>query len=147
MLRAYRTFDGFTSGTNARAWLLTILYSIFVNQYHRARRTPQHVSIDDLEFRYARELAAPEAATTDPFQGAWTEHEIEAALRELPEAFRATVLLVDVEELSYEEAAAALGCAVGTVRSRLFRARRILAVALADLARQRGFVPRKTESA
>ena len=63
------------------------------------------------------------------------------ALDDLPEEFRATVLLVDVDELTYEEAAAALGCAVGTVRSRLHRARRLLAVALEDYARARRLVP------
>ena len=145
MLRAFRTFDGFTPGTNARAWLLTILYSVFVNQYHRKRRAPAQVSIEDLEAKYARYLSAPDTPSPES-RHASRDVEIEAALAGLPEAFRATILLVDVEELSYEEAAAALGCAVGTVRSRLFRARRILAAALDDVARREGFAPRKAGS-
>jgi RNA polymerase sigma-70 factor (ECF subfamily) len=76
----------------------------------------------------------------DPFGGTWTEPAVEAAVAELPEPFRMTVLLVDVEDLTYEEAARVLGCEIGTVRSRLFRARRILASSLADFARQRGLV-------
>lgn len=145
MLRAYRTFESFRPGTNARAWLLTILYSVFVNRYHRERREPVQVSIEEMESRYARVLAAP---GSEPIitGSVWTEWEVEMAVAELPEPFRAAVLLVDVEELTYEEAAAALGCAVGTVRSRLFRARRLLAAALADFARDRGFGPRRTES-
>ena len=66
--------------------------------------------------------------------------EIERALESLPHDFRAVVLLVDVHELSYAEAAIALGCPVGTVRSRLSRARRLLQVALHEYARQRGIV-------
>jgi RNA polymerase sigma-70 factor (ECF subfamily) len=146
MLRAYRTFDSFAPGTNARAWLLKILYSIFVNRYHRERREPVRISIDEVEARDAHALAAPDAGA--PAMGQrWSDHEVEIALAALPEPFRAAVLLVDVEELTYEEAAAALGCAVGTVRSRLFRARRLLAVALADFARDRGYLSRSTESA
>ena len=146
VLRAYRTFDGYTAGTNARAWLLTIVYSVFVNTYRRNRRTPEHVSIDELEARYAREPMAPTAAPADPFIGPWTEPEVAAAVADLPDQFRDTVLLVDVEGLSYDEAAVALGCAVGTVRSRLFRARRVLAAALQPFARRRGLVAEKAES-
>jgi RNA polymerase sigma-70 factor (ECF subfamily) len=145
MLRAYRTFDGFAPGTNARAWLLTILYSVFVNRYRRERRRPAHVSIDDLEVGYARELAAPETPVADPFIGPWTEPEVAAAVAELPEAFRGAIMLVDVEGLTYEEAAVALECAVGTVRSRLFRARRVLAAALRHVARRRGLVTERAE--
>ena len=69
---------------------------------------------------------------------------MEEALRRLPEVFRAAVLLVDVEELSYEEAANALKCPVGTVRSRLFRGRKMLYVALEEHVRRTGYlkVPR-----
>lgn len=142
LVRAYRAFDTFTPGTNGRAWLLTIVYSVFINSYHRQRRRPVTVSMDALESRFADRLqAAPDAG----FGAAVTDAEVLAALDDLPEEFRATVLLVDVEELTYEEAAAALGCAVGTVRSRLHRARRVLAVALEDYARQRRLVPARTE--
>lgn len=146
LLRAYRTFDGYAAGTNARAWLLTILYSVFVNRYHSGQRAPHEVSIDDLESRYGRELAAPAEASPDPFLGPWTEPEVAAAMADLPEPFHATVMCVDVEGLSYEEAARALDCAVGTVRSRLFRARRVLAASLQDFARRRGLVAKRAES-
>jgi RNA polymerase sigma-70 factor, ECF subfamily len=145
MLRAYRAFNSFTPGTNAKAWLLTILYSVFVNRYRRQRRAPIEVSIEDVEARYGDALAVP-AVETSLVGHRWSEHEVEEALDSLPEAFRAAVVLVDVEELSYEEAATALGCPVGTVRSRLFRARRILAAALSEFARDRGFVSRRAKS-
>ena len=147
-LRAYQAFDSYTPGTHARAWLLKILYSVFVNRYRRDRRAPAEVSIDEMELRYPRHFAAPEQGTgVDPWRpSSWAAPEVEAALAELPEAFRQAVLLVDVEELTYEEASAALGCPVGTVRSRLFRARRILAAVLEDYAGRRGVGAPKAET-
>src|SRR5687768_5920470 len=138
-LRAYRTFGNFAPGTNSRAWLLTILYSVFVNRYHRQRLEPESRPIEELEARAVRTLLAEdwerpllEAAAADAWGLGKT---VAAALQGLPEVYRAAVLLVDVEELSYEEAAAALGWPLGTVKSRLARARRLLAAALADYAR------------
>jgi RNA polymerase sigma-70 factor, ECF subfamily len=137
-LRAYRTFDGFTAGTNCKAWLFTILYSVFINRYRKEQRSPPAISIEALEKRYHVHLKT--AAGLDPLvgEGSWADPHVEDALRQLPEAFRSAVLLVDVEELSYEEAAAALGCPLGTLRSRLFRARRLLFGALQDYARETG---------
>jgi RNA polymerase sigma-70 factor (ECF subfamily) len=142
-LRAYRTFDGFTLGTNCKAWLLTILYSIFVNRYRKAQREPQVVPLEDLEERLEGLMvgSGPEQAHVDwkggPLPGG---PEVERALASLPEPYRDALLLVDVQELTYEEAAAALSCPVGTVRSRLFRARKLLFVALLDYARRTGYV-------
>lgn len=136
-LRAYRTFDNFRVGTNARTWLFTIMYSIHINQYHKARRRPPTVSIEELEERFRRTLAA-----SDEVPGAWDSRlspDVERALGALREEFRIAVLLVDVEEMTYEEAAAAAGCPVGTLRSRLFRGRKQLFAALLDHARQAGY--------
>lgn len=147
MLRAFRAFDTFTPGTNARAWLLKVVYSVFVNGYHRDRRQVQTHSIEALEAQIGFEPAAPATAPRDPWQPAgWTEPAVREALDALPDEYRTAVLLVDVEELSYEEAAAAMACAVGTVRSRLFRARRILAASLRDLATRRAFAAKKAEA-
>ena len=142
-LRAYRTFANFIEGTNCKAWLFTILYSIFINRYHKTRREPDMVSMDELEAVYQRVLADPQ--WDDDFvsladaQVDWQGPEVSRSLGKLPEDVRAAVLLVDVEELSYEEAAAVLSCPVGTLRSRLFRARRVLFVELRDYARKMGF--------
>lgn len=135
LLRAFAAFDTYTQGTNARAWLLKIVYRVFVNQYHHDRRAPVTLSIEALEERHGFDPAAPASTPGDPWQpDGWTEPDVRAALEALPAEFRATVLLVDVEDLSYEEAATVMDCAVGTVRSRLFRARRLLAAALRNLA-------------
>lgn len=141
-LRAYRTFDGFTPGTNPKAWLLTILYSVFANRYRKAQREPRAVPLEEVE-RFEGLLAGADA---ERGSGGWeggpapAGPEVERALAGLPEPYRDAVLLVDVQELTYEEAAATLGCPVGTVRSRLFRARKLLFVALYDYARQAGYL-------
>jgi RNA polymerase sigma-70 factor, ECF subfamily len=134
-LRAFRGFDSFVPGTNCKAWLFRILYSVFINRSRKAQREPAGMSIEDLEKRYQVWVEAgggPAAGAPTSF----TDGEIEEALRHLPESFRSAVLLVDVEELSYEEAAAALECPIGTLRSRLFRARKLLFAALQGYARQ-----------
>jgi RNA polymerase sigma-70 factor (ECF subfamily) len=139
-LRAYRTFDSFAAGTNAKAWLLTIAYSIFVNRYRKQQREPHAVSIDDLG-EWHEAFAAPSSERPDAQYGKERmAAEIEQALETLPELFRSAVRLVDVDELSYEEAATALGCPVGTLRSRLHRARKLLLTALTGYARRAGYL-------
>jgi RNA polymerase sigma-70 factor (ECF subfamily) len=128
-LRAFRTFDNFVPGTNAKAWLFRILYSVFAND-RRKRRRQRVVAMEELEPHFER--VAMEAWRSG--RGAARAVENAAALEEalacLPEEYRAVVLLVDVEGLTYGEAAEALACPPGTVRSRLSRARRGLFAAL-----------------
>jgi len=143
-LRAYRTFSSFKEGTNCKAWLFTILYSIFVNKYRKEQSEPDTISIDELEERFHRTLAdrhwETDFAALTRSELDWKGPEVNQALAELPEDFRSAVLLVDVEGFTYEEAAAALDCPVGTLRSRLFRARRMLFLQLHDYARKMGFI-------
>ena len=137
-LRAFRNFSSFAEGTNCKAWLFTIQYSIFVNKYRKAQREPELLSIDEMDESFHR--AIEDTSWENDFAVLdWKEPEVDAALGKLPEGFRAAVLLVDVEELSYEEAAVVLDCPVGTLRSRLSRARRMLFVELRDYARTKGF--------
>lgn len=150
-LRAYRNFEDFAPGTNCKAWMLTILHSIFVNKARRAQREPVALTIEELEERYQRwlrntpESSPPPEGQSGPQAGLGPR--LSEILDQLPEAFRSAVVLVDVQELSYEEAAAALDCPVGTVRSRLFRARRLLSAALRAYAEETGHVrgPKKKE--
>lgn len=139
LLRAYRTFESFQEGTNAKAWLFTILYSIQSNIWRRERREPDEVSLDDLDERFQR---AASSNTLDAEQRLLTRldasAEVDGALRRLPDAYRAVVLLVDVEELTYEEAATVLNCPIGTIRSRLARGRKVLFVELHDYAKRIG---------
>lgn len=138
-LRAYRTFANYSPGTNCKAWLFTIMYSIFVNKYRKEQREPESVSVEELEEKFHRFLAAAE---WDPYLERDAEvmaTEVSQALNKLPESFRLAVLLVDVEEMSYEEAAAILNCPLGTLRSRLFRARKLLFLELQPYAQRQGY--------
>ncbi len=140
-MRAYRSFDAFEPGTNSRAWLFTILYSV-CNDHHRRERIRAAQSIEDFEERFGRPLAiedprAQRAILEQPELG-WRGTDAERALSELPEPFRRAVELVDLAEFSYEEAAQVVGCPVGTLRSRLFRGRRALASVLVESARTLG---------
>lgn len=139
-LRAFRKFDSFASGTNCRAWLFTITYSVFVNRYRRQQREPQIMTVDDQDSGLEQRAVSPESRQVTTPARAAAEADVEAALAELPEEYRVAIILVDVEELSYEDAAAVLACPVGTVRSRLFRARKRLAITLRDydVAERRG---------
>ena len=143
-LRAYRTFENFRPGTNCKAWLLTIMYSVFINEYQRRKRRGPTLSLDDLEQRFQRyvEVAsdAEAAAATVAAWGARLSPEVEAALLQLPPDYRAPVLLIDLTGLSYDEAAGVLQCPVGTVRSRLYRARKALFAALQEYAAETGFL-------
>ena len=138
-LRAYRTFPNFTPGTNCKAWLFTIMYSVFVNRYRKEQREPESVSIEELEEKFHRSLAAAEWDPNLIQEMHVMANEVDQALKRLPESFRFAVLLVDVEEMSYEEAAAVLNCPIGTLRSRLFRARKLLFLELQPYARRKGY--------
>lgn len=141
-LRAYRTFANFQAGTNEKAWLFTILYSIMSNRWQATRRAPAEVALDDLDAWVP--LAAAANAERVLLNRLGATPEILRALDALPEPYRAAVLLVDVEELTYEEAAAALACPVGTVRSRLARGRRQLCASLTTYATTIGVVRSST---
>ncbi len=138
MLRAYRSWDRFTLGTNAKGWLLTILRNLFINEYRRRRRHPETVDLDTIE-----PFAVFENVSEDP-QGAFfdriVDDEVLRAVDELPEVFRETVMLSDVEGLSYEEIAKVLDVPVGTVKSRLYRGRRMLQAKLYDYAVSMGYI-------
>ncbi len=142
-LRAYRTFDNFVPGTNCKAWLFTILYSVLVNQRKKERRAALALPTDDLEQRYYEVAVATGDLPADaapPMPDERWGPEVDRAVRLLPEGLQAAVLLVDVEQLSYEEAAAALDWPIGTLRSRLFRARKQLFLALQPYAREVGYL-------
>lgn len=143
-LRAYRTFGNFRPGTNGKAWLFTILYSIVANWRRSSRRTPQATPIQAMEEKLEREVAIVDQRAwreiLDNPRLSWQGSEVERALEQLPAPFRLAVLLVDLEDLSYEEAASVLSVPLGTLRSRLFRGRRQLADKLHALAQARGLL-------
>lgn len=121
-LHAWRSFHRFAAGTNCRAWLYKILLNTHSNQNRKRTRQPFLVDLD----------AAGEAAllTDAPTPDALTATAVKTAFDRLPEHFRTLVLLVDVEGLTYREAAEALNVPVGTVMSRLSRGRGLLRLEL-----------------
>jgi RNA polymerase sigma-70 factor (ECF subfamily) len=143
-LRAFRFFHQFTPGTNCRAWLLTIMHNAYKNRYPQHLRAARTAEFAVAEREYERKLFADGEANRDnPAEivlSRMVDSEITDALRTLPEEYRSTLLLVDIEELTYEEAAAVLDCPIGTVRSRLSRARRLLQAALVTYAQERGYI-------
>ena len=139
MLKAYRAWHQFEQGTNAKGWLLTILRHAFINEYRRRTRHPETVDLDAIEpFSVFDELQDDDPQGT--FFDRIVDDEVLRAIDELPEQFRETVVLSDVEGLSYEEIARVLEVPVGTVKSRLFRARRMLQAKLYDYAVGMGYI-------
>jgi RNA polymerase sigma-70 factor, ECF subfamily len=139
MLKAYRAWDQFERGTNAKGWLLTILRHAFINEYRRRSRHPETVDLDTIEpFSVFEELQDDDPQGT--FFDRIVDDEVLRAIDALPEQFRETVVLSDVEGMSYEEIARVLGVPVGTVKSRLFRARQVLQQKLYDYAVGMGYI-------
>ena len=139
MLRAYRSWDRYTPGTNAKGWLLTILRHLFINEYRRKSRHPETVDVDTIEpFALFQEVQEedPQGAFFDRI----VDDEVLRAVDQLPEAFREAVTLSDVEGLSYEEVAKVLAVPVGTVKSRLYRGRRLLQAKLYEYAVSMGYI-------
>jgi RNA polymerase sigma-70 factor (ECF subfamily) len=126
LIEAFRTFDRFQVGTHFDRWVYRIMLRNYIDLYRRRKRL-KAASWEELDPEGDSLLAADPAA--DPQQviekAAWSEL-LQVALARLPPGFRATVVLCDIEGLSYEEASRAMGCPVGTVRSRLHRARDLL---------------------
>jgi len=117
MLRALKNIDSFEPGTNMSAWLFTILRNLFRSEYRKRKR-----EVEDATGMYADSLKSqPEQSTRLEFE------ELRAALDKLPDDQREAVILVGASGFSYEEAAAICGCAVGTIKSRVNRARNRLA--------------------
>jgi RNA polymerase sigma-70 factor, ECF subfamily len=143
ILRAFRFFHQFTPGTNSRAWVLTILFNNFRNGYRKSGR--EQVSQSEAEFteRLEAESLASDQTRSDPEALAFADvmaPEVTAALNSIPEEFRSALLLVDVQELSYQEVSAVLSVPVGTVKSRVSRGRRLLREALLSFARGKGII-------
>ncbi|MGH2670584.1 MAG: sigma-70 family RNA polymerase sigma factor [bacterium] len=139
MLKAYRAWDQYEKGTNAKGWLLTILRHAFINEYRRRTRHPENVDLDTIEpFAVFGEIQEedPQGAFFDRI----VDDEVLRAIDDLPEAFRETLVLSDVEGLSYQEIAKILEIPVGTVKSRLFRARQLLQARLYDYAVSMGYI-------
>ena len=138
MLRAFERWEQYRLGTNIRAWLFTILYHVFVSRKRRidAREVQPLEEHDGWSLFDAVGETDPEGRFYDSF----LDDEIVRAIDALPDEYRATVVLSDVHELRYAEIAQILGVPEGTVKSRLFRGRRILQRKLAGYAVEMGYL-------
>ena len=152
-LRAWRAWEQFTPGTNAKSWLFTICRNVFLRQQERSRRHD-----DIVEKEAPRESPG---ATGDVINPIWSQtkdqdpegrffdsivdEEVLRAIDALPEEYRTAVVLSDVEGLPYQEIAEMMGVPVGTVKSRLFRGRRQLQKVLHEFALEMGYLSKRAE--
>jgi RNA polymerase sigma-70 factor (ECF subfamily) len=131
-VRALRAWEDFTPGSNVKAWLFRILRNVFIGRWRQERRHPAPAAYDTTEPGLDDDGEGVPAARVEPDQlRRVASGELEAAIRTLGEDAR-TVILLDLEGLTETEVAAVLGCAVGTVKSRLNRARAALRSKLTD---------------
>lgn len=141
-LRAYRSWHTFIPGTDCRRWLFTICRNVFLRSRERQRPT---VDLEDGEQDAVAAGSVYAAAREKGYDDIYARLDLAPALRdaidELAEPFRSAVILVDVEDLTYESAAEVMEVPIGTVRSRLFRGRRLLQEKLLTVAEDLGFTP------
>lgn len=140
-LKAYRFIDSFQQGTNAKAWLFRILKNSFINDYRKKKKEPAKVDYQDVETYYNSE-DVDRQITPDLRVEALRNmmgDEISNALNALDVDFRTVIILCDLEGFKYDEMAKILDIPIGTVRSRLHRARNLLKEKLSEYARKMGY--------
>lgn len=147
-LRAFRSWQTFERGTDVRRWLFTIARNVFLRSREKGRR---EVTLDDdgaaiVDAAQARE-AWIRGGLDEILERADLGPAIVTALQGLPEPFREVVVLVDLEDQSYEASAEVLDIPIGTVRSRLFRGRKLLQELLAQHAMDAGLIPKAAPAA
>ena len=140
-LKAYRFINSYERGTNAKAWLFKILKNGFINEYRRQTRLPKEVDYEEF-LTYQETDDGSDVGELDLrddlFKGLIGD-EVTKAVNELPVDFRTVLLLCDVEGFTYEEIAKIIDIPIGTVRSRLHRARNLMKEKLREHAKQMGY--------
>jgi RNA polymerase sigma-70 factor, ECF subfamily len=133
--RAFRSWRSFTPGTNMRAWLLRILTNLNLDRGRRIQRTPDLQPLEESDYYLANKLASvggEEVLEQDQVVERLSQDSIVTALSEVPPQFRDVVVLVDIGDFTYADAAQILDIPIGTVMSRLHRGRRALKQKLAE---------------
>ena len=141
MVKAWTSIESYRRGTNAKAWLFTILKNLFINDYRKRARRGKQVDYEEVVTFRDGETNANLMGYLDlryEMYDQLLEDELMLALDCLPEDFREVLLLADRDDWKYEEIAEFQNVPIGTVRSRLFRARNLLAKQLEEYARARG---------
>jgi len=143
-LKAYRSFDQFTPGTNLKAWLFKILKNTFINEYRKRQSKPAASDFSEIEGSFESQVRSdPAAQIKNPEEEILDtsfDEGVQDALDRLPPDYRMAVLLADLEGFSYKEIAEILEIPVGTVMSRLYRGRKLLEEALLVYARDHGYL-------
>ncbi len=142
LARAYRFFNNFQDGTNCRAWLTTILKNLYFNEYRKIKKEGEKIYLDDI-YNSSSILDKEESGVDNAeakYYSQLLDDEMVGALNNIKENFKVVIILCDLEGLSYEEIADFLKCPVGTVRSRIHRARKLLHRKLLPYAKKRGYV-------
>lgn len=142
-LKAFRFIESFQEGTNAKAWLFRILKNSFINDYRKKSKQPSKIDYQEVEQVYNSEDSDSTAQITvdlrtEMMQGMIGD-EVANALNSLAIDFRTVIILCDIEGFTYEEMSKILDIPIGTVRSRLHRARNILKEKLKDYVRKKGY--------
>ncbi|SRR5579875_234636 len=146
LLKAFRFSDRYKRGTNLRAWLFRILNTTAINRYRRLATHPTPAALPEGEDFYLynriRDLAGQEMneGADEAVLSRYLDEDVYKALSDLPPNFRMAIILADIEGLSYKEIAEALQIPIGTVMSRISRARRLLQRSLWQYALEKGYV-------
>lgn len=140
-LRAFRSWHTYLPGSDCRRWLFTICRNVFLRSRERSRPTVELESSEVDAIAIESYFADAQDQSDDMFARLDLQPAIRRALARVPEPFRSTLVIVDVEDQSYESAAEALGVPIGTVRSRLFRGRRLMQEYLLNYAADAGLRP------
>ncbi len=150
-LKVHRFSHTFKDGSNLKAWLFKILRNTFINTFRKKIKEPKSVHYDEVEDFYLfnkiktakKEGDYVSGESSDVYE--FLEDEVKNAVNSLPLAFREVVLYSDIEDLSYGEISEIVGCPIGTVKSRLFRARKLLQKSLWNYANERGYLKERQE--
>jgi RNA polymerase sigma-70 factor (ECF subfamily) len=138
-VRAFRSWASYTPGTNLRAWLLRILTNLNIDRGRRQQRAPQMQALEANDYYLYDKLAESDGPSGEErVVERLSQDDIVTALSEVPHDFRDVIVLVDIGDFSYQDAAQILGIPIGTVMSRLHRGRRILKRELADSVSEEG---------
>jgi RNA polymerase sigma-70 factor (ECF subfamily) len=138
MLRAFQRWRQFQLGSNIRAWLFTILYHAFVSR--KRRIDAREVPMPETEDGYSRLEPVADENPEATFYDSFIDEDVVKAIGELPEEYRSALVMSDVHGLRYAEFARVLGVPEGTVKSRLFRGRRLLQERLRGYAEEMGYI-------
>jgi RNA polymerase sigma-70 factor (ECF subfamily) len=144
-MKAYRFANSYVEGTNAKAWLFKILKNAFINEYRKKSKQPNKVDYEEIVSYHDQEdvqLIGTLDLREEIFQDMLGD-EVTKAINTLPVDFRTVILLCDIEGFTYEEIAKIIDIPIGTVRSRLHRARQMLKELLEDYAKTLGYKENK----